>query len=150
MKFSVFWDVVPCSHGVIDRRLIALMMEAIHTAETSVTFNVTTRRYIPEDSKLQSYVRLQLVASISNGLLLLKSGNPSRLGLHDNGLHPLVSKFRTKLYTRYVCFTGRLVHRRDANMPSGIRTCDPSVLVKQARTRFKSRGRCVQNLEQKL
>jgi hypothetical protein len=28
---------------------IALMMEAIHTSETSVNFNVTTRRYIPED-----------------------------------------------------------------------------------------------------
>jgi hypothetical protein len=28
------------------------MMEAVHTSETSVNFNVTTRRYIPEDSKL--------------------------------------------------------------------------------------------------
>jgi hypothetical protein len=33
----------------------ALMMEAVHTAETSVNFNVATRRYIPEDSKLQTY-----------------------------------------------------------------------------------------------
>jgi hypothetical protein len=31
---------------------IALMMEAVRTSETSVNFNVTTRRYIPEDSKL--------------------------------------------------------------------------------------------------
>jgi hypothetical protein len=31
----------------------ALMMEAVRTSETSVNFNVTTRRYIPEDSKLQ-------------------------------------------------------------------------------------------------
>jgi hypothetical protein len=31
--------------------IIALMMEAVHTSETSVHFNVTTRRYIPEDSK---------------------------------------------------------------------------------------------------
>jgi hypothetical protein len=29
----------------------ALMMEAVRTSETSVNFNVTTRRYIPEDSK---------------------------------------------------------------------------------------------------
>jgi hypothetical protein len=29
--------------------LIALMMEAVRTSETSVNFNVTTRRYIPED-----------------------------------------------------------------------------------------------------
>jgi hypothetical protein len=31
---------------------IALMMEAVRTYETSVNFNVTTRRYIPEYSKL--------------------------------------------------------------------------------------------------
>jgi hypothetical protein len=33
--------------------IIALMMEAVSTSETSVNFNVTTRRYIPEDSKLR-------------------------------------------------------------------------------------------------
>jgi hypothetical protein len=27
------------------------MMEAVRTSETPVNFNVTTRRYIPEDSK---------------------------------------------------------------------------------------------------
>jgi hypothetical protein len=32
--------------------MIALMMEAICTSETSVHFNVSTRCYIPEDSKL--------------------------------------------------------------------------------------------------
>jgi hypothetical protein len=34
------------------------MMEAVRTSETSVNFNVTTRHYIPEDSKLhkQSFV----------------------------------------------------------------------------------------------
>jgi hypothetical protein len=31
---------------------IALMMQAVRTSETSVNFNVTTRRYIPEDYKL--------------------------------------------------------------------------------------------------
>jgi hypothetical protein len=30
---------------------IALMMEAVRTSETSVNFNVTTRRNIPEESK---------------------------------------------------------------------------------------------------
>jgi hypothetical protein len=30
------------------------MMEAVRTYETSVNFNVTTRRYIPEDSKLHT------------------------------------------------------------------------------------------------
>jgi hypothetical protein len=29
------------------------MMEAVRSSETSVNFNVTTRRYIPEVSKLQ-------------------------------------------------------------------------------------------------
>jgi hypothetical protein len=36
------------AHGL----LIALMMGAVGTSETSVNINVTTRRYIPEDSKL--------------------------------------------------------------------------------------------------
>jgi hypothetical protein len=35
--------------------LIALMMEAVHTSETLVNFNVTTWRYIPEDSKLHTH-----------------------------------------------------------------------------------------------
>jgi hypothetical protein len=34
------------------RPFIDLMMEAVRSSETSVNFNVTTRRYIPEDSKL--------------------------------------------------------------------------------------------------
>jgi hypothetical protein len=34
----------------------ALMMEAVRTSETSVNFNVTTRRYIPEDSKLRHWL----------------------------------------------------------------------------------------------
>jgi hypothetical protein len=33
--------------------IITLMMEVVHTSETSVHFNMTIRRYIPEDSKLQ-------------------------------------------------------------------------------------------------
>jgi hypothetical protein len=32
--------------------IIALMMEAVRTSETSVNFNVTTRRCIPEDIKI--------------------------------------------------------------------------------------------------
>jgi hypothetical protein len=55
MKVSVFWDVAPCSHVEVDRRFIALMMEAVRTSETSVNFNVTTRRYISEDSKLRNF-----------------------------------------------------------------------------------------------
>jgi hypothetical protein len=42
---TAFWDTTPYS-------LIALMMEAVRTSETSVYF-VTTRRYIPEGCNLQ-------------------------------------------------------------------------------------------------
>jgi hypothetical protein len=58
MKFRVFWDVVSCSHIEVDQRfwgaIIALMMEAVRTSETSINFNVTTRHYLPEDSKLHT------------------------------------------------------------------------------------------------
>jgi hypothetical protein len=48
MKYRVFWDVAPCSHD----EFIALMMEAVRISETSVNFNMTTWRYIPEGSNL--------------------------------------------------------------------------------------------------
>jgi hypothetical protein len=38
----------------------ALMMEAVRTSETSVNINLTTRRYIPEDSKLHTHRRENL------------------------------------------------------------------------------------------
>jgi hypothetical protein len=61
MKIRVFWDVAPCSHVEV-----ALMMEAVLTSETSVSFNMTTRRYIPEDSELVISSGLQLPSSINN------------------------------------------------------------------------------------
>jgi hypothetical protein len=58
------WSLLGCSAVVTLKlatasiiRTIALMMEAVHTSETSVNFNVTTRRYIPEDSKLHHHHR---------------------------------------------------------------------------------------------
>jgi hypothetical protein len=39
--------------GVRTASINMAMMEEVRTSETSVNFNVTTRRYIPEDSKLQ-------------------------------------------------------------------------------------------------
>jgi hypothetical protein len=45
MEFRVFWEVAPYSHLEVD-----LMMEAVGTSETPESFNVTIRRYIPEDS----------------------------------------------------------------------------------------------------
>jgi hypothetical protein len=46
-------------------------MEAVRTSETSVNFNVTTRRYIPEESKLYTRRRKNLKSHKANGL----SGN---------------------------------------------------------------------------
>jgi hypothetical protein len=45
-------------------RFIALMMEAVRTSETSVNFNVTARRYIPEDSKLHTRCRENLKSHV--------------------------------------------------------------------------------------
>jgi hypothetical protein len=56
MKFRVFWDVASCSHVEDDR-----ISEAARTSETSVNLNMTTRRYIPEDSKLRVTINLLLV-----------------------------------------------------------------------------------------
>jgi hypothetical protein len=39
---------------------IALMMEGVRISETSVNFNVTTRHYIPEDSKVHTRRRENL------------------------------------------------------------------------------------------
>jgi hypothetical protein len=55
MKMAVFWVVAPCSLVEVYRRfrVIALMMQAVSTSETSVNFYQTTQRYNPEDSHLQ-------------------------------------------------------------------------------------------------
>jgi len=48
------------SHGCEYELFTALMMEAVRVSETSVNFNVTTQRYIPEDSKLHTRRRENL------------------------------------------------------------------------------------------
>jgi hypothetical protein len=81
VRFGVFWDILSCSQIDVDRRFkgayglhhvgderdlessgmycrvvekmeIALMMDAVRPSETSVNICLTTRQYIPEDSKL--------------------------------------------------------------------------------------------------
>jgi hypothetical protein len=64
MKITVVWVVEPCTLIEIYQRyrrscaarclLIALMMEAVGTSETSVNFYQITRRNNPEDSHLQT------------------------------------------------------------------------------------------------
>jgi hypothetical protein len=48
--------------------LIALMMEAVRTSETSVSIYLTTRQYIPEDPKLQLGMKLDflVMATVSS------------------------------------------------------------------------------------
>jgi hypothetical protein len=53
-KFTVFWDIAPCSHVEVGQSFIALMTEAVRISETSAHLNVTTRRYIPEDCRLHT------------------------------------------------------------------------------------------------
>jgi hypothetical protein len=58
MKFGVFLDVAPSSHVEVDERFrgaycLHHYSNSVCTSEMSVNFNVTTQRYIPEDSKLQ-------------------------------------------------------------------------------------------------
>jgi hypothetical protein len=54
MEFRVFWDA---------------SIEAVRTSETSVNFNVTTLRYIPEDSKLHTRRRENLKSHINKVVL---------------------------------------------------------------------------------
>jgi hypothetical protein len=56
-----------CLHHQGDE-MIVFMMEAVRTSETSVHFNLTTRSYIPEDSKLQYS---QCFAIIGNSLIVV-------------------------------------------------------------------------------
>jgi hypothetical protein len=66
MKMAVFWVVAPCSLVEVYRRfegtcsIIALMIQAASTSETSVNFYQTTRLYKPEDSHFHDLmVRLE-------------------------------------------------------------------------------------------
>jgi hypothetical protein len=60
MKTTAFWDITTCSLVEVDRLfrgaycLIALMMEAVSTSETSVNFYETAWRNIPEDGNLHT------------------------------------------------------------------------------------------------
>jgi hypothetical protein len=49
--------------------LLPSMMETVRTSETSVNFNLTTRRYIPEDSKLHTRRRENLKSRIGYNVL---------------------------------------------------------------------------------
>jgi hypothetical protein len=57
---TAFWDIASCSLEVDRRLLIALMMEAVLTSETLVTFYKNKCCNISEDCHLYVYVDLRL------------------------------------------------------------------------------------------
>jgi hypothetical protein len=75
--------VVKMAHST----MIALMMEAVRTSESSVNFNVTTRRYIPEGSKRHSeniYFSHTVTYRIhDNGIWALKQWEDKRKQTHS-------------------------------------------------------------------
>jgi hypothetical protein len=69
MKSRVFWDVAPLKWTYVSEvhtasiiRFIATMMEPVRTSEMSVHFNGNTRCYIPEDSRLHTLRRENLIS----------------------------------------------------------------------------------------
>jgi hypothetical protein len=55
MKSAILWDTTPCSPLKFNRRFgVTRQIEAICSSETSVDFQRTTRRYIPEYRTLQT------------------------------------------------------------------------------------------------
>jgi hypothetical protein len=50
-----------------------LMMEAVRTSETSVHFNMITRRYVPKDSKLYTRTRENLKSHVNRPPHLIKN-----------------------------------------------------------------------------
>jgi hypothetical protein len=57
-------DVSEVRAASIIRAIIALMMEAAHTSETSVDIQIRTWQYIPEDTELHTHHRENLKSHI--------------------------------------------------------------------------------------
>jgi hypothetical protein len=81
LKMTTFWDIALCSLVEVEQRfrgsycrhhaLIALMMEAVRTSETSVNFYETTRRRNPEDHSRHLHRRENLKSlTISTNLIV--------------------------------------------------------------------------------
>jgi hypothetical protein len=66
MKFRVFWDICACCFHHQGDEIIALIMEAARTSETSVNIYLTTWQYIPEDSELHARRRNNLKSHSRN------------------------------------------------------------------------------------
>jgi hypothetical protein len=55
MKMTAFWHVMPCILMEV-YWCFTLMIEAVHTYETSVCFHETAQHYIPESCHLQNHI----------------------------------------------------------------------------------------------
>jgi hypothetical protein len=108
MKFRVFWDVAPCSHieltdvsEVRTASVIGYDDGGRRTSKMSVNFNVSSRRYIQEDSKFNNKgVRKHEV----NEKFFCKSQNKL---LYSNFLFLLMVMFRgdAVMTYSYTCVT---------------------------------------------
>jgi hypothetical protein len=65
------WANGPTNYLFAQGSLIALMMEAARTSETSVDIDLTTRQYIPEDSELHTRRRENLKSHICHLFYLM-------------------------------------------------------------------------------
>jgi hypothetical protein len=65
--------------------IIALMMEAVRTSETSVNFNVTIRRYIPKTLNFKYLSVLNKLITVEHRKLLPLTGPVSLILLHGVG-----------------------------------------------------------------
>jgi hypothetical protein len=75
MKFRIFWDVAPCSQVDVVRRFRGAYClhhrpydESSMRSKTSVNINLTTGRYISEDSELHARRRENLIFHITAGI----------------------------------------------------------------------------------
>jgi hypothetical protein len=97
--------------------MISAMMEAVNTSETSVNFNVTTRHYIPEDSKLCNKYVFNLsnknTLQYKNEEISCRSNNQSYVAVCiffflEHGL---------RIFTRILCHYKRLSSLITASIP---------------------------------
>jgi len=99
-------------------------MEAVRTSETSVHFNVTTRRYNPEDCKLNTSHRDNLKSHIENGKILKYDG-PLILYMVKQAVFVLLFRLSIYVDTSFVALEPglRTSYQRQAR---GHLLCNPS------------------------
>jgi hypothetical protein len=82
----------------VKSQLNTLMMEGVRISETSVIFNVTTRRYIPEDSKLHTRRRKNVKSQLNT--LMMEAVRTSETSVIFNVTTRRYIPEDSKLHTR--------------------------------------------------